>query len=55
MFHREKYYTGVVGDSNLKIKLTGSWETIVGAQDTFGELVDILLIYIGHWKTSVLC
>lgn len=54
MFHREKYYTGVAGDSNLKIKLTGSWETIVGAQDTFGEILDILRIYTVYWKAFVL-
>lgn len=32
----EKYYTGVKSDSDLHVKLTGSWETIVGENDTFG-------------------
>jgi len=36
----EKYYTGVAGDSNLKIKLTGSWETVVGEQDTFVHILE---------------
>ncbi len=32
----EKYYTGIAADSSLSIKLTGSWETVVGELDTFG-------------------
>ena len=33
---REKYYTGIAADSDLNVKLTGSWKVIVGEQDTFG-------------------
>ncbi|KAF8588908.1 NIPSNAP-domain-containing protein [Ramaria rubella] len=36
----EKYYVGMAGDSNLKIKLTGSWETLVGKQDTFVHILE---------------
>jgi hypothetical protein len=32
---REQYYTGIKNDSELRVKLTGNWETIVGDQDTF--------------------
>jgi len=33
---REKYYAGIKDDPELHVKLTGSWETLVGQQDTFG-------------------
>lgn len=33
---REKFYAGVAADPDLHVKLTGSWETIVGELDTFG-------------------
>jgi hypothetical protein len=33
----EKFYTGVASDPKFKVKLTGSWETVVGEQDTFGN------------------
>ncbi|KAF8522850.1 NIPSNAP-domain-containing protein [Gautieria morchelliformis] len=36
----ERYYTGVAVDPDLNIKLTGSWETIVGAQDTFVHILE---------------
>lgn len=32
----ETYYTGLVSDSQLHVKLTGSWETVVGEVDQFG-------------------
>lgn len=35
--NREKYYTGIKSDSNLKVKLTGSWETMIGDNDLFGS------------------
>ena len=37
----EKYYAGVKDDPRLHVKLTGSWETLVGNQDTFGECVPL--------------
>lgn len=36
----EKYYTGVKSDSDLHVKLTGSWETIVGENDTFVHITE---------------
>ena len=36
VFYREKYYMGLINDPELHVKLTGSWETIVGPElDTF--------------------
>ena len=32
---REAYYTGIKDDPELHVKLTGSWETVVGEQDVF--------------------
>lgn len=33
---REKYYTALINDPELHVKLTGSWETTVGPElDTF--------------------
>lgn len=32
----ERYYAGIKDDPRLHVKLTGSWETLVGNQDTFG-------------------
>jgi hypothetical protein len=31
----ERYFTGLRDDSELQIKLSGNFETIVGEQDTF--------------------
>jgi hypothetical protein len=31
----ERYYTGLRDDSELRIKLSGNFEAIVGEQDTF--------------------
>lgn len=39
--HSEKYYAGIKDDPRLHVKLTGSWETLVGNQDTFGECIPI--------------
>ncbi|KAL4269118.1 NipSnap family protein [Pleurotus pulmonarius] len=36
----EAYYTGIVADSPLKVKLTGSWETVIGEQDTFVHILE---------------
>lgn len=33
--YREKYYSAIKDDPELHVKLTGSWETIVGELDTF--------------------
>jgi hypothetical protein len=33
----EKYYTGLIADPNLHVKLTGSWQTTIGPElDSFG-------------------
>lgn len=37
--YREKYYTAIKDDARLNVKLSGSWETVVGEQDTFCEFV----------------
>jgi len=38
--HREEYYTGIVKDPELHVKLSGSWETLVGEQDMFCKRTD---------------
>lgn len=39
----EKYFTGLVQDPELRVKLTGSWETMIGADlDSFGTLSSIM-------------
>lgn len=35
----EIYYTAIKDDPELHVKLTGSWETIVGEQDTFCKAI----------------
>ena len=36
----EKYYTGLVDDPELHVKLTGSWETLLGPDmDSFGAFI----------------
>lgn len=42
--HREEYYTGIIGDPELRVKLSGSWETLVGEQDTFCKRTDPYLL-----------
>ncbi|KAF5388582.1 hypothetical protein D9757_004722 [Collybiopsis confluens] len=49
----EKYYTGLVRNPNLHVKLTGSWETIVGQQDTFLHILEYEN-YGGYDKTAQL-
>ncbi|KAI5121296.1 hypothetical protein M0805_003765 [Coniferiporia weirii] len=36
----ESYYTGIKSDPQLNVKLTGSWETIVGDNDTFVHITE---------------
>lgn len=36
----ERYYKGIQEDSNLCVKLTGNWETLVGDQDTFLHVLE---------------
>lgn len=37
MMLSEKFFTGLAKDPSLKVKLTGSWETLIGPVDNFGE------------------
>ncbi|KAJ7293060.1 hypothetical protein C8J57DRAFT_1268007 [Mycena rebaudengoi] len=46
----EKYYLGVKNDPDLRTKLTGNWEVIIGEQDTFIHILE----YEGYEKTSQL-
>jgi len=36
----EKYFTAVASDKELKVKLTGSWEIVVGNLDTFVHILE---------------
>jgi len=36
----EQYYRGIQEDPELKVKLTGNWETLVGEQDTFIHITE---------------
>jgi len=36
----EKYYAAIKDDPKLHVKLTGSWETVVGEQDTFVHILE---------------
>jgi len=36
----EMYYTGIKDDPDLHVKLSGSWETIVGEQDTYYHILE---------------
>ncbi|GJJ13172.1 hypothetical protein Clacol_007423 [Clathrus columnatus] len=36
----EKYYTGLIANPDLKVKLTGGWETLIGEQDTFLHVLE---------------
>ncbi|KAG9010316.1 hypothetical protein FRB94_010666 [Tulasnella sp. JGI-2019a] len=36
----EKYYTGLASDASLNVKLTGGWETVVGALDTYVHVLE---------------
>ncbi|KAG8219585.1 NIPSNAP-domain-containing protein, partial [Butyriboletus roseoflavus] len=46
----ERYYAGIKGDPRLHVKLTGSWETLVGNQDTFVHILEYEN-YAGYDKT----
>jgi hypothetical protein len=35
--HSEEYFAGLAKDPSLKVKLTGSWETLIGPVDNFGK------------------
>lgn len=49
MFVRsEKYYVGIKDDPRLHVKLTGSWETLVGNQDTFGAWISSRVVTVIH-------
>jgi hypothetical protein len=49
----EKYYAGIKDDPDLHVKLTGSWETIVGEQDLFIHILEYEN-YHGYDKTTKL-
>jgi len=49
----EKYYGGIKDDPRLHVKLTGSWETLVGNQDTFIHILEYEN-YAGYDKTMEL-
>ncbi|KAH6917024.1 NIPSNAP-domain-containing protein [Coprinopsis sp. MPI-PUGE-AT-0042] len=49
----ERYYVGVKDDPTLHVKLTGSWETMVGEQDTFLHILEYEN-YAGYDKTHQL-
>ncbi|KAF8512846.1 NIPSNAP-domain-containing protein [Hysterangium stoloniferum] len=46
----EKFYTTVVADSEMKIKLTGNWEVVVGEQDTFGKPIQRTSLHIMEYE-----
>ncbi|KAJ7651676.1 hypothetical protein DFH06DRAFT_1207780 [Mycena polygramma] len=46
----EKYYLGVKNDPELRTKLTGNWEVIIGEQDTFIHILE----YDGYETTNQL-
>ncbi|OBZ79104.1 Protein NipSnap 2 [Grifola frondosa] len=47
----EEYYTAIKDDPELRVKLSGSWETIVGEQDTFFHILEYEN-YSGYDSTS---
>jgi hypothetical protein len=49
----ERYYTGIRDDSRLCVKLTGSWEVMVGKQDTFVHILEYEN-FTGYDKTTEL-
>ncbi|KAK7007048.1 Zn(2)-C6 fungal-type domain-containing protein [Favolaschia claudopus] len=46
----EKYFLGIKNDAELRTKLTGNWEVIIGEQDTFIHILEIE----GYEKTTQL-
>jgi len=49
----EKYYSAIKDDPKLHVKLTGSWETVVGEQDTFFHILEYEN-YSGYDKSTAL-
>ncbi|TFK30944.1 NIPSNAP-domain-containing protein [Coprinopsis marcescibilis] len=49
----ERYYVGIKDDPELGVKLTGSWETLVGEQDLFLHILEYEN-YAGYDKTTQL-
>ncbi|KAL7285569.1 NIPSNAP-domain-containing protein [Trametes coccinea BRFM310] len=47
----EAYYTAIKEDPELHVKLTGSWEAVVGEQDTFYHILEYEN-YSGYDKTT---
>ncbi|PCH34216.1 NIPSNAP-domain-containing protein [Wolfiporia cocos MD-104 SS10] len=47
----EEYYAAIKDDPELHVKLTGSWESIVGEQDTFYHILEYEN-YSGYDKTT---
>jgi hypothetical protein len=51
----EKYYVGIAEDEAAHVKLTGSWGTLVGAQDTFCKYHWlILMLYLPFYSDHIL-
>lgn len=44
----ERYYGTIKDDPRLHVKLTGSWETLVGNQDMFGKYFSLCAIIVVH-------
>ena len=40
LLYSEDYYTSLVGDPSNHVKLTGSWESVYGEQDTFIHILE---------------
>jgi len=49
----ERFYTGLVSDPELHVKLTGSWETVVGEIDNFVHILEFEN-YGGYDRTTQL-
>ncbi|KIY73570.1 NIPSNAP-domain-containing protein [Cylindrobasidium torrendii FP15055 ss-10] len=49
----ERYYTGIKDDAKLHVKLTGAWETVIGEQDMFLNILEYEN-YAGYDKSSAL-
>ncbi|TEB38840.1 NIPSNAP-domain-containing protein [Coprinellus micaceus] len=47
----QRFYTAIKDDPELQVKLTGSWETLVGEQDTFLHILEYEN-YAGYDKTT---
>jgi len=48
-----KFYTSIASDKDLNVKLTGSWETVVGELDTFVHILEYEN-YAGYDRSSKL-